>query len=124
LGRSQTGLSAFYASRFTPFPEVDRASITPFSGVPCGDGIECCRTSRNCPFLKNVGANSGLQDRARSIFSILNGETFSDAEMKEIRKDMDAMKGFESVMFPGSARGYEFWWKRQRPNAMTLFLLL
>jgi hypothetical protein len=51
--------------------------------------------------FKNVGQTPAYKVRARSIFSVLDGGTFTDDEMKAVREYIDRIQGFESVMFPG-----------------------
>jgi hypothetical protein len=51
--------------------------------------------------FKNTGQTPAYSVRAHSVFSVLNGDTISDAQVKDIRDYMATLKGFESAMFPG-----------------------
>jgi len=51
--------------------------------------------------FKNTGQTPAYSVRVHSVFSVLNGGTLSDAQVKDIREYMATLKGYESAMFPG-----------------------
>ncbi len=51
--------------------------------------------------FKNTGQTPAYEVRIHSVWSVLDGDTINNDQIKQIRDYMATLKGFESAMFPG-----------------------